>query len=266
MHSYNLSGTRPRADVLHNRILAALPPDALESVRRSAPRVRVVHGQVLADAGQSIDHAYFMLSGLVCLVTGEKNGAGPQLAMIGKEAGVGVMEFCLESRTALATAVVQISGAAVRLSFDNLTELIEPGAPFRTACLQAVQDLTRQQMDGAASNASDTVAERCIRWLIMARDRLESDEVMITHDALAALFGVQRSGVTAAISKLHRRGLIQTARGRIILLDVPAMRALGATLLRSSADYDNAAPQTSDGNRPNHPQFSAGPHTSTLIG
>jgi DNA-binding transcriptional regulator YhcF (GntR family) len=53
----------------------------------------------------------------------------------------------------------------------------------------------------------------------MAHDRVDGDELPLVHEFLALMLGVRRAGVTIAIRSLERRGLIQTERGLITIVD-----------------------------------------------
>jgi len=53
----------------------------------------------------------------------------------------------------------------------------------------------------------------------MTHDRVEGDEVALTHEFLSFMLGVRRPGVTEALSTLESQGLITTARGTITIKD-----------------------------------------------
>jgi CRP-like cAMP-binding protein len=53
----------------------------------------------------------------------------------------------------------------------------------------------------------------------MADDRIDGDELPMTHEFLAMMLAVRRPGVTTAIRELERAGLITTKRSRITILD-----------------------------------------------
>ena len=53
----------------------------------------------------------------------------------------------------------------------------------------------------------------------MAHDRIEGDELPLTHEFLAIMLGVRRAGVTTAIKILAERGLVQPRRRMIRITD-----------------------------------------------
>jgi hypothetical protein len=53
----------------------------------------------------------------------------------------------------------------------------------------------------------------------MAHDRMEGDELTLTHEFLGLMLGVPRPSVSVAVSLLERHGLISTHRGLITIVD-----------------------------------------------
>jgi len=52
----------------------------------------------------------------------------------------------------------------------------------------------------------------------MARDRLDGDEMILTHEFLALMLGVRRA-VTGALQAFESQGLVETARGSVTIKD-----------------------------------------------
>ena len=57
----------------------------------------------------------------------------------------------------------------------------------------------------------------------MAADRLDDEEMPLTHEFLAMMLSVRRPGVTVAVQALEREGIIERRRGRIFITDREAL-------------------------------------------
>lgn len=89
------------------------------------------------------------------------------------------------------------------------------------------------------ANADLNLEARLARWILMMHDRLQSDELPLTHDFLAAMLNVRRPGVTTATHILEGAGMIKAKRGRIIVLDrEKLMEMAGETYGIAEAEYD----------------------------
>jgi CRP-like cAMP-binding protein len=82
-----------------------------------------------------------------------------------------------------------------------------------------------QTANTAFSNGTATLEERLARWLLMANDRLEGDEIPLTHEFLSLMLGVRRAGVTVALHYLERRGVIRLSRKHITIIDRDGLKA-----------------------------------------
>lgn len=75
------------------------------------------------------------------------------------------------------------------------------------------------------SNGCHKIEERLARWLLMAHDRVEGDNLALTHEFLARMLGVRRPGVTVALKRLENSGLVSARRGGILIVDRTGLEA-----------------------------------------
>jgi CRP-like cAMP-binding protein len=182
-------------------------------------------GDVLHDA-KAIEHVYFPVDCLVSLLAPLKGHMAVECAVVGSEGMVGVA-LALGVRTSLSQAIVQGSGTAMRMGASSFQRELQRNRTLQAGIYRYVHLLMGQLTQTAACNAFHSIEERCARWMLMTRDRMQSDELELTHEFLARMLGVRRVGVTVAAGNLQREGLIAYSRGRIAILD-PAKLAKSA--------------------------------------
>jgi CRP-like cAMP-binding protein len=93
--------------------------------------------------------------------------------------------------------------------------------------------LLRIAAQTTACNRVHSLKERSARWLLMMYDRLQSDDMPLTHDFLSSMLGVRRTRVTEAAGELQRSGLIRYARGMVTILDHPGLSAAACECYRT---------------------------------
>lgn len=71
----------------------------------------------------------------------------------------------------------------------------------------------------AMSNGVHAIEERLARWILMAHDRLEGDDLPLTHDFLSIMLAARRSSVTLAIQAVEGYEAIRAKRARISVRD-----------------------------------------------
>ncbi len=90
--------------------------------------------------------------------------------------------------------------------------------------LRYVHALFNQVAQSAACNHFHSLEQRCCRWLLMTRDRMQLDKFLLTQEFLAMMLGVQRPGVSIAAGGQQRAGLITYKRGNVTILDLSGLK------------------------------------------
>jgi CRP-like cAMP-binding protein len=207
-----------------NRLLAALTPRDYKRLAVFLTAVPLEHGAVLHEPGEVIQHAYFPESGLVSFLALMEEGATVESGMVGKDGFVG-HPVLLEGQFSPFRAVVQIPGAARRMEVAALRAELNRGGRLARLLARYLGAFLTQLGQTAACNGRHTVVKRCCRWLLGVHDRIGADEFPLTHEFLAAMLGVRRTGVTEVAGALQRAGLIRYRRGRVTILDRPGLEA-----------------------------------------
>lgn len=223
---------QPPQSAVRNRLLAALAP---EDFGRLAPRLEAVPlplHEVLIAPRQPIAQAYFVEEGIVSLVADTREGR-IEVGLTGREGFVGV-PIALGAQTTPHTAIVQASGEALRIAAGALEEALDASARLRRVLGRYVQSLLVQVGQTVYANADLTVEARLARWILMTHDRLEQDELPLTHEVLSKMLGVRRPTVTTATHLLEGAGMIRARRGRITVVDREKLEDLAGAI------YDTA--------------------------
>lgn len=70
-----------------------------------------------------------------------------------------------------------------------------------------------------ACNAYHSIVERLARWLLLTQDRIQRDEVLLTHEMLSQMLAATRPRVSLAATKLRKLEIIDYRRGLFRILD-----------------------------------------------
>jgi CRP-like cAMP-binding protein len=201
-----------------NLFLAALPPKELSLLEPALRLVEYPRGTVLSDAGQQIDDVLFIERGMVSLLTSMSNGASIENATLGRESIVGVLG-ALGAHRVTTRAIVQIPVTGWRIRAADFRAATDKSRHLRELVLRSAELLLAQVQQTAACNALHSAERRLCRWILQARDRVDSDTIQLTQDFLAQMLAVRRPTVTLIAQGLQSAGLISYRRGRIEILD-----------------------------------------------
>jgi len=201
-----------------NRLLSRLSEKDLALLSPHLKRVDLPLRRRLEMRNKPIEHLYFPESGYASVVA---NGAGKrsiEVGLIGSEGMTGLAVVMGTDRSTHET-FMQCKGAGWRISAVNLRKTMGAGSTLHRCFLLYAHAFSVQTAYTAVANGRSTIEERLARWLLMARDRVDTDDMTLTHEFLSMMLGVRRSGVTVALQLLAKEGIIQAHRGIVTILD-----------------------------------------------
>lgn len=206
-----------RSDI-KNRLLGLLPDTEFSEIVRLLQPIDLPRGFVMVKAGQEIEYAYFPSFGIGSVVTVSPDGYMAEAGMFGREgfsptsAGVGGVMSVHE-------VLMQVDGAGHRMALTAVSKALSRQPAFANLLARFVQTFVTQISYTAMCNVSHQVDERLARWLVMSHDRVEGNEILLTHDQISLMLGVRRPSITTALHVLEGRKLIRSERGRITIRD-----------------------------------------------
>lgn len=197
--------------------------------------VALEFGAVLCEPRQRYRYLYFPLSGFISLVTKLAGHKPLEMGLIGNEGMLGVT-LALGITTAPMQAVVQGKGTAWRIDIAALQQLLHDCPQLQNILQQYLYVLMAQLSQSAACAHFHELEYRLARWLLMSHDRSHSNNFHLTHQFLADMLGVRRSGVTVAAGILQQKQYISYSRGTISILDRAALQHAACECYQAGVD------------------------------
>ncbi|MDB5802070.1 MAG: Crp/Fnr family transcriptional regulator [Rhodocyclales bacterium] len=207
----------------HNGLLDLVPDDVWD---RLAPHLQLMSfglGTVLYEPGTALKNVYFPTTAVISVMYETHDGASAEVARVGDEGVAGVS--LLMGGESNCRSVVQRAGQAYRLRGHILKQEFDHGGPVAQMLLRYSLSLITQMAQTAVCNRHHSLEQQLCRWLLLSLDRLPGNNVHTTHELIANTIGVRRVGVTQAVGKLQKLGVICCSRGRITVLDRSALES-----------------------------------------
>jgi CRP-like cAMP-binding protein len=205
------------ASTSQNQLLAALPEHCLSRLQPYLEPFSLPVREVLERPDEPISHVVFPLCGVSSIVAGTADDR-VEVGMIGRDGMVGIS--VLHGVTASPyECFVQIAGHGLRMSTDRLEQALDEDRDLHRHLLHYAHSFMVQLSQTALANGRYTIDERLARWLVMSQDRLDGQDVPLTHEFLSLMLGVRRPGVTDALHRLEGAQLIRNSRGCVTILD-----------------------------------------------
>lgn len=217
-----MSATTPVLVV--NRLIGGLPRKERNMILERCEPVDLVFGEILCEPDQPFQHVYFPLSGFISLVAPMGGHQPLEMGLIGNEGMLGVT-LVLGVNTVPLRALVQGSGSALRMTAAQLKRVLRVCPSLPRILNRYLYILMAQLSQTSACTRFHEVEARLARWLLMTHDRAHADHFHLTHEFLADMLGVRRSGITIAAGALQQRKLISYSRGDISILDRKGLEA-----------------------------------------
>ncbi len=201
-----------------NKLIDGLSEKSRSLVLNRCKLVSLEVGEILCEPEQRFLYAYFPLSSFISLLALLNARQTLEMGLIGNEGILGSTLVLGVDRSAM-QGVVQGAGDALRLTVTDLRQLLQECPDLHRTVANYLFVLMSQLPRSSACIHFHHIKARLARWLLMSHDRAHADHFNITHQDIANILGVRRSGVTVAAGALQKRHLINYSRGEIEILD-----------------------------------------------
>lgn len=204
-----------------NSLLSQLPSDLVSQLALQPVDLPV--NTPIYEANQPIESVYFPEAGVLSVVSLLQNGTSIAIGTIGRE-GVSGSELLLQVDSSPFRCFVQVAGHGYRTTAERFREAAKD-AGFSQLVFHYENAFRIQTMQGMACNGLHSIEQRCCRWLLMTRDRVDSDDLKLSHEFLSLMLGVRRASVTNVLATLQEMNLLESRRGTIRIINRQALEA-----------------------------------------
>ena len=208
-----------------NKLLASLPAEEFERILPQLTVVPFKFKAVLYKQNEKIQDVFFPGGGACSLTKVMRDGRIAEIATIGNEGVIGASVFFGDDQAFGETIVQVAEGEGFKMSVEAfVTEMARRGS-FYNRVIRYTQALMSQVMQTTVCNGLHSVEQRCCRWLLMTDDRVQSDNLRLTHEFVSIMLGVRRPTVTLIMGDLQNAGLVENRRGTIHIVDRSGLEA-----------------------------------------
>ncbi|MBY5447324.1 Crp/Fnr family transcriptional regulator [Rhizobium leguminosarum] len=200
-----------------NRLLRSFPRDAFERLAPLLEPIDLPVNHSLVRPRQPIEHVCFLESGLASMVVESADGKSVEIRHIGREGIAGYPVVLGVERTPNKT-FMQVAGHGLQVATEDFLPVLDH-PDVRQLLLRYVHTCELQLAHSALAAAKFNMHQRLARWLLMCHDRIDGNDLPLTHEFLALMLGVRRASVTDELHILEGMHAIRSTRGNVRITD-----------------------------------------------
>ncbi|MGH1574784.1 Crp/Fnr family transcriptional regulator [Methylobacterium sp. P31] len=191
----------------HNLILSALPAQEWAELEPLLERVPLRRRQVLEEPRTEIQYVYFIENGLAAVQARTHADGAHGIGLLSRFGMTG-LPLVLGTKRSPLRVIVQTAGEAYRLKAADAEALFSRDTPIRRLALSYVQVRMVHAAHVGLCNAHHPVEHRVRRWLLLAQNLLDNDEICVSHATIAGHLGMRRPSVSEHVKRLEQAGLV----------------------------------------------------------
>jgi CRP-like cAMP-binding protein len=210
---------------VQNRLLKSLSPEVFSLFVPHFEFIDLPVKHTLVEVDKNTTHVCFLENGLASVVATSTEDEAVEVGHIGREGMTGEHTVLTVDRTPTKT-FLQVAGSGYLMPAEKLSSILLNSPGTLQTFLRYVHCNNLQLAHSALANARYSVYERLARWLLMVHDRVDGNDLPLTHEFLSLMLGVRRSGVTDQIHLLEGIHAIKATRANIKILDREKLREI----------------------------------------
>lgn len=225
-------------DTVGNRLLASL---SLQDLSLLAPHLEPVSfavGDFITRAGDPIDSVCFFEQGIAGVLDALDDDRRYAVGLIGGEGFIGWPLIMGDDRSPYDVTMRAEHGHALRIPSPALLAAVDRSPTLRLTLLRFAHVFMLQMGRTIVSSLAHSIDRRMARWILMYHDRVQADEICMTHEEFRLMLGVRRSSVTDALHRLEEGQAIRAVRAKVLVKDRDKLLALaGDTYGQPEQEY-----------------------------
>ena len=203
---------------LGNRLLRMLSPEDFALLSPHMVPCQARQGTMLFERNKKVDTVWFLDSGVGSIIAVSREGQRVESGLFGRD-GFAPVALAMGSDQSPYEGVIQLHDDCHNLPAEAFKEAIAASPTLHTLMLRYAQALSVQTAYTALTNAVHPIDERLARWILMCHDRMDGNELPLTHDFLSIMLAVRRPSVTTALHVLEGNRFIRSERGCVVVRD-----------------------------------------------
>ena len=225
-----------------NRLLRSLSTADLGLLSPHLEHLLLPMSSIIEEPGLCVDKAIFFESGIGSTIVLGADNRQSEGGHIGRE-GMSGRAVVLGSGVASTRILMQVPGEGFSVRADLLREAMEASRTLRGLMNLFISASEVQVAHTLLAATGYHIEQRLARWLLMYHDRIDGDDLPVTHGLLGMMLNVRRAGVTNGIHILEGEHAIRADRGRVHVRDRAKLVAMaGGSYGIPEAEYERLIP------------------------
>jgi hypothetical protein len=212
----------PGEEIRNNYILSLVPEQELGFLRPHFEVAQLHMGEIVEEARQPVRFLYFPIDAAISFTGRDESGHTVDVTVTGKD---GCSGSCVAqgSETSASTAMIQVSGSALRLPAFVLKQNFDRLHYLREALIRYNLLLLRHAVISTSCSQFHSGEQRLARWLVAHAHRTGLEAFPFGVDFLAGQVGQNRAEVDALLKEFQKQDLVKLEHNKVILRDMAGL-------------------------------------------
>jgi CRP-like cAMP-binding protein len=220
-----------------NRLLARLSTDDFALLAPHLEPVSYAVGDFITRAGDPIQSCCFPEQGIAGVLDSLEDDRRYAVGLVGAEGFIGWPLLMGDNRSPYDVMMRAEPGRALSISAAALASAVDASSTLRLTLLRFAHVFTLQ-MGRTIVSSAHPIERRMARWILLYHDRVQADEICMTHEEIRLMLGVRRSSVTDALHRLEGDQAIRSLRAKVVVQSRDKLMLLaGDTYGRPEQEY-----------------------------